>query len=177
MGYSSEVPAVATAATFTGNIIDAKDTAGVDLFTLTGKGPARLGNITAPKGPFYLSDTLAGSTSSGSFAILSSNTIGSVASISATALTTGNIFKHYDILKINRFSFSCQKSERGCLSPDSLVERYWKLRTSFTLTLRVIPYSWGKYAGPLNSELRKFPVALTRLSGERHPRSTSDTKS
>src|SRR3989344_5214897 len=54
-------------------------------------GRIGIGDAT-PRGKFSIVDTLPGSLSSGSFAIRSSNTIGSVASISATSLTSGNLF-------------------------------------------------------------------------------------
>ena len=47
---------------------------------------------TTPKSRFTIVDTNVGSISSGSFAIRSSNTVGSVASISATALSGGSVF-------------------------------------------------------------------------------------
>ncbi len=51
-----------------------------------------IGAGATPTSPFSLVDALPGSTASGSFMIRSSNTIGNVASISATRLTSGNVF-------------------------------------------------------------------------------------
>jgi hypothetical protein len=56
------------------------------------KSQGRVGiNTNVPKSQLSLVDTFTGSIASGSFAIRSANTIGMVASISATAMTTGSV--------------------------------------------------------------------------------------
>ncbi|MDP3697585.1 MAG: hypothetical protein Q8R55_06265, partial [Candidatus Taylorbacteria bacterium] len=61
------------------------------VFSSTSLGRFGLGDTT-PSGVLSIVDTLSGSLSSGSFELTSANTLGSVASISATSLTTGNVF-------------------------------------------------------------------------------------
>jgi len=61
-------------------------------YFLTGNA-MHVGSYASSSYRFFVIDPIIGSTATGSFGIRSSNTVGSVASISATALTSGDVFK------------------------------------------------------------------------------------